>query len=351
MYCSDYQIRTADSVPDTNTNTNTVSASDYRRQHDNDHLFDDPTSDNSDEIERQRQQLALHQQADGSVFLLDVYETRQQYGYCSIAFSLAQTVVLPVMMVQCGVAPLQVNPMVGPIPDVLNYWGAKNAPLIIEDGEWWRLIAPMMLHAGIFHWIGNISVQLETGVMFEREWGSLNWLIIYLTSTVGASILSVIVMPGGLSVGSSGAVMGILGAKLSEIFCRACEPNKTLQEKVGHAMRKHQLVLAGGGVILVLVFSFIPFVDWAAHLGGMLTGMTVGLMIFSCSIRSYFWRSLWFLVGLALTLLGFGISLQYMYSGNVEIVEDLRNVCEYYQQMMGDDEYECSCTLDGNGGD
>jgi len=141
---------------------------------------------------------------------------------------------------------------------------------------------------------------------------------------------------------------GIFGAKLSEIFCRACEPNRTLQEKVGHAMRKHQLVLAGGGVLLVLVFSFIPFVDWAAHLGGMLTGMAVGLILFSCDIRSYLWKACWFLVGLGLTIGGFWTSLTYMYSGNVEIVEQLRDVCDYYQQMMGDNEYECTCTLDQN---
>ncbi|CAB9530690.1 RHOMBOID-like protein [Seminavis robusta] len=210
------------------------------------------------EIERQRQQLALHQKPDGSVYLLDVYETPQQYGYCSILFSLVQTLVLVIMMWQCGIAPLTVNPMVGPPPDVLDYWGAKNTPKIVEDGEGWRLMTPMLLHAGIFHWMGNISVQLETGLQFECEWGSGVWCIVYLTSTVGSSILSVIMMPQSLSVGSSGAVMGLFGAKLSEILIRSCEPNKTLQQKVGHAMRKHQFILAGGGCILVMVFSFIP---------------------------------------------------------------------------------------------
>lgn len=349
MLPSSYQVRTADSYAEE------VVASDYRRYNDNtqqgvvnnnDHL-EDPNM-TCTERERQRKTLEMYQNKDGSVYLLDVYETRQQYGYCSILFSVAQTLILAIMMWQCGIAPLQVNPMVGPMPDVLNYWGAKNTVLIVEDGEYFRLLSPMMLHAGIFHWIGNISVQLESGLFFEREWGSLNWLIIYLTSTVGASILSVIVMPQSLSVGSSGAVMGLFGAKLSEIFCRSCERSQTLQEKVGHAMRKHQLVLAGGGVILVLVFSFIPFVDWAAHLGGCVTGMFVGLMLFSCAIRSYFWKLAWFLVGLVLTVGGFSISWQYMFSGNVEIIEELREVCEYYQEMMGDADYECTCTLDGN---
>jgi membrane associated rhomboid family serine protease len=286
----------------------------------------------------------LIQQQHGEVLLLDIYETRQKYGYFSIAFSVVQTLILGAMMYECGIAPIRINPMIGPYPDALSYWGAKNAALILEDGETWRLFTPMLLHAGIIHLVGNVSVQIETGVFFEREWGSLVWLIIYVVSTLGSSILSTCLMPGSLSVGSSGAVMGIFGAKLSEIFCRSCEPRDTVQERVGHAIRKHQLVLALGGVVIVMLFSFIPFVDWAAHLGGMLAGIAVGLMIFACHIRSRIWRVLWFVVGLALTVTGFGVSLRYMYN-EVEVVEQLRDVCGYYQQFFED--YECSCTLDG----
>ena len=51
---------------------------------------------------------------------MDVYYVKQRRGYCSIAFSLVQTIVLAIMMWQCGVAPLNINPMVGPYPDALN---------------------------------------------------------------------------------------------------------------------------------------------------------------------------------------------------------------------------------------
>lgn len=46
----------------------------------------------------------------------EIYLVAQSYGYCAILFSIAQTVILIIMMVQCGVAPLNVNPMVGPYP-------------------------------------------------------------------------------------------------------------------------------------------------------------------------------------------------------------------------------------------
>lgn len=189
----------------------------------------------------------------------EIYIVQQKFGYLSILFSLAQTVILAIMMIQCGVAPLQINPMVGPYPDALSDWGAKNAVNILEDGEWWRLLTPILLHAGVIHLLCNVAVQLETGAFFEREWGSIKWLIIYLTSAVGSSILSVIFMPGAISVGSSGAVMGLFGAKLSEVICRFCESEETKQERVAHQVRKEQCAGVTCSVTIVMLFSFIPY--------------------------------------------------------------------------------------------
>jgi hypothetical protein len=82
-------------------------------------------------------------------------------------------------------------------------------------------------------------------------------------------------------------------------------------------------------------------VDWAAHLGGLLAGLFVGFMCFSVHMESYCLRLLWFLVGAALTL-GFLIPcIDIMYSGDVPVNEELRDVCGYYTQNFED--YECNC--------
>ena len=284
---------------------------------------------------------------NGEVDLLEAYEKyngfRQEYGYFAILFSVVQTIILIIMMVQCGVAPLQINPMVGPQPEALSYWGAKNGVLIIDDGEYWRLGTCMMLHAGVFHWIGNIHIQCELGVFFEREWGSVSWLIIYLTSAVGSSVLSTIFLPDSLSVGSSGAIMGLMGGKISEIFCRMCAPNRTREERVGHAMRKEQWGMMMCFVIIVMLLSFVPFIDWAAHLGGLIVGMTVGLAIFSFQSHRPCLRILYFCTGVAFTVVYFAVSLWYMYD-RVEPNEILRDVCDYYRQFF--EGYECTCQND-----
>jgi membrane associated rhomboid family serine protease len=273
----------------------------------------------------------------------EVYIVRQKYGYCSILFSAAQVVVLVLMMWRCGVAPLALNPMIGPWPDALSEWGGKNSVLIVEDGQAYRLVTPILLHAGVLHLLGNVAIQLETGVFFEREWGSVRWLVIYLASAIGASVLSVIIMPQAVSVGSSGAVMGLFGGKLAEVVLRACERHVTRQDRIAHQVRKEQCWAVTLSVVVVMAFSFIPFVDWAAHLGGLTAGFAVGIMFFSSQVEWYTCKLVWLCVGTALTIAGFTVALNYMYS-HVDAPEELRDVCDYYKQNFAD--YECNCMRD-----
>lgn len=273
----------------------------------------------------------------------DVYIVKQKHGYLSIAFSTVQVIILACMMWQCGIAPMDINPMFGPYPDALSYWGGKNTVLIVEDGEYWRLVTPIFLHAGLIHLFCNVSVQMETGAFFEREWGSVTWFIVYIVSALGSSILSCVSMPNSVSVGSSGAVMGLFGAKLSEVFCRACESRRTAQDQIGHQVRMDQLSGVLCSVALVGLFSFIPYVDWAAHLGGLLAGQTTGLILFSTKIRSLCWATIWSIVGLVLICVGFIVAITFMLS-SIEPAEELRDVCEYYKHYF--DDYECNCQLE-----
>ena len=268
---------------------------------------------------------------------------KQSYAPLSSMFCLLQTIILSVMMIQCGVAPIKINPMIGPYPDALNYWGAKNAVLIIEDGEWWRLITPIFLHAGLFHLMGNVMVQFESGNRWEKEWGSLIWIIVYIGSAFGSSILSAICMPDQISVGSSGAVMGLFGGKFAEIFLLCCEKSKTMVEKSDERSRKEQACEVIGGIILVMAMSFIPYVDWAAHVGGLAAGFVIGLVCFSFKIRNWFFILIWFVIGVGTCLVLFLGALAYMYTG-IEANDNLRDVCGYYKQFFED--YECQCMLD-----
>lgn len=88
--------------------------------------------------------------------------------------------------------------------------------------------------------------------------------------------------------------------------------------------------------------------DWAAHLGGLLTGLSVGLVLFSAKIRSVFWAFMWSVTGFVTTVAGFAIAFDYLFT-SIEIHEETRDVCEYYQQFF--DDYECHCRLLNNDDD
>lgn len=268
---------------------------------------------------------------------------KQNIAPFSTLFCAVQCIILTLMMWQCGLAPLNINPMIGPYPDALNYWGAKNAVLIIEDGEAWRLFTPCLLHAGLIHLVGNVMVQIDAGNQWEKEWGSLIWMIIYIGSTFGSSVFSVCFMPDNISVGSSGAVMGLFGAKFSEIVLLCLEKSTNVKELAGERSRKEQAALVIGGIVIVAAMSFIPYVDWAAHLGGMIAGFVLGLVCFSFKIRSWIFMLIWFVVGVGSTIALYSLGMAYMYN-EVEVKEDLRDVCGYYQQYF--DDYECRCMLD-----
>lgn len=272
----------------------------------------------------------------------EIYIVYQKYGYLSILFSVVQTLILIAMMLQCGIAPLNINPMVGPYPDALSEWGAKNTVLILDDDEWWRLLTPILLHAGVIHLLCNIMVQIDTGAFFEREWGSTNWLIIYLVSAVGSSALSCVVMPDAISVGSSGAVMGLFGGKGAEVICRFFETEATDQERIAHQVRREQCAGVTCSVIVVMLFSFIPYVDWAAHLGGLIAGFCVGMILFAVDLNKARCSKLfWLLVGVGVTIAFFFVVFQRLYSGEIDPADELRDVCKYYKDNF--EEYECNC--------
>lgn len=68
----------------------------------------------------------------------------------------------------------------------------------------------------------------------------------------------------------------------------------------------------------------------------------MGWSIFAWEIENRYWRIVWFIVGIAATTVSFTMALEYMYSGAITPIEELRDVCEYYKQAMGQD-YECTC--------
>ena len=65
---------------------------------------------------------------------------KQRIAYLCIAVSTLQLAILMIQLVLCGVASVDVNPLIGPFPDAYSEWGGKNVYLMVEDHQYFRII-------------------------------------------------------------------------------------------------------------------------------------------------------------------------------------------------------------------
>mmetsp|Transcript_39549 Transcript_39549/g.113872 ORF Transcript_39549/g.113872 Transcript_39549/m.113872 type:complete len:406 (-) Transcript_39549:64-1281(-) len=171
-------------------------------------------------------------------------------------------------------ASIAVNPFLGPANDTLARMGAKETDRIVHDGEVWRLVAPLFLHAGLVHLAVNAAALLQLGPRLEAIYGSLRVGCIYLASGVFGVIASAIMAPRSISVGASGAICGLMGASLGEVIenwnsyecpaCRCCGLLSVclLQLSMGTAPMvdnfQHVFGFCMGLVMSMATFEYLP---------------------------------------------------------------------------------------------
>jgi membrane associated rhomboid family serine protease len=268
----------------------------------------------------------------------DYFRVKQSFGYCATAILAIQLCVLMLQLTLCGVAPLDINPVIGPYPDAFSEWGGKNAYLLLAGREYWRLVTPVFLHVGVLHLLCNAVVQLETCAFFEREWGSKRWMIIYVLSEVGCVVVSCVVNPDTLAVGSSGALMGLFGAKFAQLITYTIFD---LMASYEPHIRMDQLSGIMCSLSIISILSFMTYIDWSGHMGGFGTGFCVGMVAFSTPIRSGVTRFVWNVIGLGLLGAGAYYSFRELFV-STEPDEDLADPCNYFRNLYAEG-YNCEC--------
>ena len=150
-------------------------------------------------------------------------------------------------------------------------WGANFGPYTLS-GEWWRLLTSVFVHGGIIHIAFNMWCLWNLGALCEALYGPETYAAIYLLCGVGGSLGSVIWNPHVLSVGASGAILGLAGALLAAF--------KLGEFSVPRAALSGTLRSVGAFVVYNLIFgAAISGVDNAAHIGGLITGLALGALI------------------------------------------------------------------------
>lgn len=154
------------------------------------------------------------------------------------------------------------------IPDFTDRLSALS--IAIDRGEWWRLFSAMFLHhpTVIFHIIFNMYVLYAYGPHVEQAFGHARFLVLYLICGFGASAVSY-AFHGCFSdsLGASGAIFGVVGLLLVYVY------NRRQSSFVRQFLRT---LLFFVGLNLLIGFA-IPRIDNLAHIGGLVSGVALGL--------------------------------------------------------------------------
>lgn len=145
------------------------------------------------------------------------------------------------------------------INELLITYGAKENVLIM-NGEYWRFISPIFLHANITHLLLNCYSLYAVGVIVEKIYGRTKFAVIYFIAGIFGSIASFMFSPNS-GVGASGAIFGLLGAML---YIGVEKPA---------LFKKHF-----GYNVIVTIFANLAYgfsragIDNFAHIGGLIGG-------------------------------------------------------------------------------
>jgi membrane associated rhomboid family serine protease len=189
----------------------------------------------------------------------------QKQPWAPISYTLfAINILVFIAMLYAGVDLFQ------PTTEQLLAWGA-NAGTKTMDGEAWRLLSSAFLHIGLVHLGVNMFVLWKVGPFLERLFGSVTFLIFYFVSAIGGSEASLWWNEFGVSAGASGALFGIFGSLLGYLLVKP--------PGMSAAIMTQLRFWALNFIVLNIAFVFfLAGVDQAAHGGGALAGLLIGLL-------------------------------------------------------------------------
>jgi membrane associated rhomboid family serine protease len=148
--------------------------------------------------------------------------------------------------------------------------GALFRPAVLS-GEWWRGVAAMFLHANEWHLGLNMYGLLLLGRLVEDLAGPTRFFVIYFLGGLVGAAATTLIGAGALSVGASGAIMGLLGALIVILVLR----RGTFPEQWRRVLLWNLILLAA---LQIYIGFHFPMIDNAAHVGGLMGGAAAAVV-------------------------------------------------------------------------
>ena len=143
-----------------------------------------------------------------------------------------------------------------------------NLDVLVKNGEYYRLFTCIFLHIGIMHLLCNMYSLYIIGREVENLFGKIKYIIIFILSGIFGSIMSLAFTHNTISAGALGAIFGLLGALL--YF------GMHYRTYLGEAIKRSIIPII---VINLIIGFFAEGIDLAAHIGGLVGGVLVAMMV------------------------------------------------------------------------
>ena len=167
---------------------------------------------------------------------------------------------------------------ISPTVDQLEQAGSGSG-IALKEGQWWRLISPVFLHADVFHLIGNLIALYIVGKYVEYLYSVANFFFLFLFAGISGALASAVINPQVVSVGASGAIFGLYGAVIAALLLK--------EKNLIKAFPKGSLLY-----LALQAFSSISRgfqntgVDNSAHVGGLVAGISLGYFLLKAESNS-----------------------------------------------------------------
>jgi membrane associated rhomboid family serine protease len=148
-------------------------------------------------------------------------------------------------------------------------WALQGAA--VANGDWYRLVTAMFLHASLIHLLFNMLALWWLGSIVEQAIGTPRFVLLYVVSGLAGSAGALLLSdPFAVTVGASGAIYGTMGALLILEYMQTGS-------------------LAGQAMTLIVINLALTFaisnISIGGHLGGLAGGIAVTL-VFAQTLRA-----------------------------------------------------------------
>jgi len=166
-----------------------------------------------------------------------------------------------------------------PTPYDLVRFGANNTGLVLNHGEWYRLLTATFVHVGWIHLATNMWCLWNLGMLESRCWAIWAGCGLSADRDCGnllSTAVNVIARnDGSVGAGASGAVFGIAGILIVLLSNRRLPiPWEELRRLRRSVIQFAVLNLVIGGAT---IFFDVIRIDNMAHLGGFFSGLALGV--------------------------------------------------------------------------